>query len=356
MSSWAWVRLARIAKRCGGVDPRRFHRYLRLLFRYAILAPLRWTQRRRLARSPSPPLSADPVFVLGHWRSGTTYLQELLGADPRHTTPTLFTSLFADVSTCRWLEPLMNRIAKALRLRHAIQRQPLNLGVAAEGDIGLCLGLLSEHAYTWGHVFPRSLPGWLETHVFHPTAGTVRRWLEDYELLMRRVSDLADGRRVVVKSPGDSARIPWLLERYPDARFVYLHRDPLAVYHSTAYLWSVIRGEYALQRVDDATVHRLIVETYARLLTRYLEDRKRVPAGQLVELRFEDLRRDGPAALARVYAALGLGPVPDRVLAELRAGASHSPTRYATAPELEAELRRSWAFAFEAWPEETTAA
>jgi len=357
VSSWGPSRLARMAKRCGGVDLRRVPVYLATLSRYALLAPPRWAQQRREAREPSPPLAEDPVFVLGHWRSGTTYVQQLLGADPRHTTPTLFSSLFSDVSLAgQRLEAALNGVAKALRLRHSIQRQPLQLGLPAEGDIGLCLGLLSKHAYTWGHLFPRSFPRWMQTHVFDPTPGTVQGWLDDYELLMRRVAALAGGRRVVMKSPGDTARIPWLLERYPGARFVYVHRDPLAVYPSTRYLWGVIQREFAFQRVDDATVHRFVVETYARLLTRYLRDRERVPAGQLVELRYEELLCDGPATLERLYATLGLGPVPDPVLAELRANAGHPPTRYAMAPALEHELRDAWAFAFEAWPEETTAA
>ena len=33
-------------------------------------------------------LREPPVFVIGHWRSGTTYLQELLSLDPRHAAPT----------------------------------------------------------------------------------------------------------------------------------------------------------------------------------------------------------------------------------------------------------------------------
>ncbi|MEZ6188709.1 MAG: sulfotransferase [Planctomycetota bacterium] len=353
MADGGLVQFARIARRSGGADLRYALRVLRMVFRYVSLAPWRWAQRWRLWRRPSPALGEDPVFVLGHWRSGTTYLQGLLGADPRHTTPTLFTSLFADVATCRWLGSLMNVVARVLRLRHAIQRQALDLRVPAEGDIGLCLGLVSEHAYTWGHVFPRAFGAWLERYVFAPTPEAVEGWLGDYDRLLRRVSALAGGRRVVVKSPGDTARIPWLLARYPRARFVYLHREPLEVYHSTHYLWSVIRGEYALQRVDDEAVHRAIVDTYARLLRRYLEDRERIPAGQLVELRYEALRRDGPAALAGVYAGLGLGPVPGEVLAALRP--AHAPTRYPAAPALEQELREAWGFAYEAWPEEAVA-
>jgi omega-hydroxy-beta-dihydromenaquinone-9 sulfotransferase len=32
----------------------------------------------------------DPIFVLGHWRSGTTHLHELLALDNRLACPTVF--------------------------------------------------------------------------------------------------------------------------------------------------------------------------------------------------------------------------------------------------------------------------
>src|SRR4029079_7278292 len=41
-------------------------------------------------RVRSNKLKETPLFVLGHWRSGTTLLHELLILDPRHTYPTTF--------------------------------------------------------------------------------------------------------------------------------------------------------------------------------------------------------------------------------------------------------------------------
>ena len=35
-------------------------------------------------------IEEDPIFVIGHWRSGTTLLHELLILDPRHTYPDTF--------------------------------------------------------------------------------------------------------------------------------------------------------------------------------------------------------------------------------------------------------------------------
>lgn len=347
----AAARFHQIARASGGVDLVRAPVYLGMLARFTALAPLRWTQRRREHRHPNPPLRDAPVFILGHWRSGTTHVQELLGADPRHTTPTLFTSLFSDVATSGLQAP-MDAVARTLRLQHAIQRQPLQLGLPAEGDIGLCLGLLSKHAYTWGHLFPRSYDHWMRRHIFELDRETARCWLADYDTLMCRVSALAHGARVVMKSPGDTARIPWLLERYPDARFVYVHRDPLSVYHSTQYLWGVIRRDFSLQTLEDDRVHARIVDTYTKLLRAYLRDRECIPPGQLIEVRYETLRRSGEETVTQIYDALGLGDVPDAVRSALRAHADHVPAAYETSPALAHELRSAWAFSLDMWPQE----
>ena len=42
---------------------------------------------RRFARTE---LADDPLFVIGHWRSGTTLLHELLVHDPQHTCPNAY--------------------------------------------------------------------------------------------------------------------------------------------------------------------------------------------------------------------------------------------------------------------------
>ena len=41
---------------------------------------------RRIRRTTLRP----PIFILGHWRTGTTLLHELLSLDPRHGYPTSY--------------------------------------------------------------------------------------------------------------------------------------------------------------------------------------------------------------------------------------------------------------------------
>ena len=140
-----------------------------------------------------------------------------------------------------------------------------------------------------------------------------------------------------------------LLRRYPHARFVYIHRDPLAVFHSNLYLWRVIRGEFSLQTISDGEAERLIVKTYRGLLTRYLEQRDAVPSSQLIEIHYETLRAEPISELARVYEALGLGELPQPLRNSLATQDSYATNQYTTSPDLEERLRTEWAFSFDEW-------
>src|SRR4249920_1804084 len=51
-------------------------------------------------------LGDDPIFVIGHWRTGTTLLHELLALDPRLRSPTNYECLVPHhfLLTGRWLK------------------------------------------------------------------------------------------------------------------------------------------------------------------------------------------------------------------------------------------------------------
>src|SRR5262249_52029499 len=50
---------------------------------HAAMAPLAAIGRARYAGRLEAVRIAAPVFILGHWRSGTTYLHNLLSLDPQ---------------------------------------------------------------------------------------------------------------------------------------------------------------------------------------------------------------------------------------------------------------------------------
>ena len=337
------VALLRLAIRNGGVHPFRLHVLAIMALRYTLFEPLRLAERWRFDRAIADhTLEQDPIFILGHWRSGTSYLQTLLSDDPRFATSTLYRSIFADISGVSesWLKPAMNAVARTLGLTFSLQRLPLNLDIPAEADVALC-SQLNGCSYTWGHIFPKRFDQWMKEGVLEPDPS----WLDPYDLFIRKLSRASGGRRLVIKSPGDTARIALLASRYPKALFIYIHRDPIAVFHSNLYFWQVILREYSLHKLIDPEVEDIIIRTYPKVLQCYLDQRELIPESRRFELSYEALRDAPREEVARLYAHFELGEVP-----EMTSNLPHyTPQRYISSDDLEKRLREKWAIGFTEW-------
>jgi LPS sulfotransferase NodH len=156
----------------------------------------------------------------------------------------------------------------------------------------------------------------------------------------------------VLKSPPHTARVRWLLEVFPDAKFVHISRHPFTLFPSTIRLWKALCDVQGLQP-DLPEYPWLEEEVYSNLekmYDAYDEDRHLVPPGNLCELKYEDLIADPKGELQRVYSELGLGdfkrmePGLDRYLQDT---SDYKTNRYALPPDVEARVRQRWAKYFE---------
>ncbi len=91
------ARLLYLAATNGGLGFRNAHIFVAFVFRYILFEPLRLLElllfeRKILKHQVTEP----PIFVLGHWRSGTTQLQHLLASDENHAPTSLYQFLFID--------------------------------------------------------------------------------------------------------------------------------------------------------------------------------------------------------------------------------------------------------------------
>ena len=60
------------------------------------------------------------------------------------------------------------------------------------------------------------------------------------QYFVKKISYKYIGKRVLLKSPANTGRIKEILEVYPDACFIHIHRDPYAVYQSNVKLYEKI--------------------------------------------------------------------------------------------------------------------
>src|SRR5262249_51389073 len=116
-----------------------------------------------------------------------------------------------------------------------------------------------------------------------------------------------DPRRLILKSPTHSCRIPTLLDLFPDALFVHIVRNPYVVYPSTVNLWRRLFEAHGLQKPRFAGLEEYVFKTFTHLYDRLEEGKKLIPPGRLFEIRYEDLIADPLGGMARLYQTLNLG-------------------------------------------------
>ncbi len=278
-----------------------------------------------------------PVFILGHYRSGTTHLHEMLALDGRFASPDRFQAFNprAFLATEAWLKPLV---------------EPFMIPRRVQEDEVALMSLTGLSPYLdW--VFPRSRRGYEGTlRLLDPAERAA--WLDALAWFLKALTVRHD-RPIVLKSPPHTARVGAILGRFPDARFVHIRRDPYAVFASTVGLLRAVRPVFRLQvGLKEVDVDALL-RSYRAMYDAYFADRPLIPPGQLVEVAFEDVEADPVAQLRAIYEGLDLAPFePFRPTLEayLATIAGHRKGQY---PVIDEATRRKIAAAcapcFDAW-------
>ncbi|HEY1378172.1 MAG TPA: sulfotransferase, partial [Gemmataceae bacterium] len=256
---------------------------------------------RRIAATPP---ARGPVFIVGHWRSGTTLLHELLIRDPRHACPTTY-ECFAPhhflISSC-WLPKLLWWLMPS---RRPMDNMAAGWDRPQEDEFALVmLGQPSPYRRIAFPNHPQD-DGSLDLRGLTPRA--LRQWKAAFVRFLREVTVVNRGRRLILKSPPHTCRIPTLLELFPDARFVHIVRDPYVIYPSTLNLWRALYRDHGLQRPTFAGLGEDVLDTFVEMYDRLDEGRRLIPPGRFHELRYEDLLADPVGQLEAVYRELHLG-------------------------------------------------
>ncbi|TDC72074.1 sulfotransferase [Actinomadura sp. GC306] len=288
--------------------------------------------RARLAMNRLPragrPLGRPPLVITGGWRTGTTFLFRLLASDPRLRAP-LPAELampwkFAGASAER-REELIEAGAAASDLLDL-----LNPGLAAVHDHGPrlpeeCVVAMNSGFRNWGASATVRLDGYSRWLAGQDLTGTYL----DYRHVLDTL-DAADGRRWVLKAPAHTAELPSLAAAFPGAVVIFLHRDIVQTVASGASLFSVFRSTYS-DDVDPADVGRFQAGQTELWLRRAHAFRHSPEAGSvtLLDVAYDDLVRDTPAVLRRIYDAAGLSPGDPAALTE-RYHAAHPRTAKGT--------------------------
>jgi hypothetical protein len=293
----------------GGVAPAHWHRLALMLASCLIRGPfcfledLRFRSHQSVLRDGQP-----PVFIVGHWRSGTTLLHNLMSRDRRFAFPRQVEAFgpfdFFPSPTTSLQHTLITALLPETRPMDDMRMDP---DLPQEEEIALAaMGALSFFNCFY---FPKEIERTFNRAVMFEgcTTKEIERWQSSFRFFLEKIATLRPDRQLLLKNPANSARIAMIRRMFPGAKFVHIMRHPMIVFASTCKLYREMLPRVALQHYDLKNVGRLVLETYPKLMDRLLGDWKSLPAKDCVTLRYEELVSAPLDVMALTYEKAGLG-------------------------------------------------
>ncbi len=289
-------------------------------------------------------IDQPPLFIIGHWRSGTTLLHELLVRDRRYAYPTTYECFAANhfLVTGSTFPKVLQFLLPSKR---PMDNMKLSFDHPQEDEFALIsMGAPSPLLRI---AFPNEPPPHLDfLDMEEASPAAVDAW-KDCLLSFVRSQTFLKEKRLVLKSPTHTGRVEVLSELFPGAQFIHMVRDPETLFPSNQRLWRALDEAQALQVPHHRELDDFVYTAFERMYRGFEQQRERIPTGCLAEARYEDLIRDPVEELRRIYEELALGEfesVRSQIEEYVAGKKDYQANRHHLDPETRSEIHRRWHF------------
>ncbi len=305
------------------------------------------------------PVTLDPIFIIGHYRSGTTLLQKLLASDKRFGFLNYYDALFPNTSMLmgKRMKPVLQAIIDFFKIKNPFFHDTvLPLSEADEEDDYL-INKGSAYSAYWGLIFPRRWKEWLNGSEQFSREEYLKGWKKEYLSTVKFITFRNNGKQLVLKNPPNTERIPYLLEMFPQAKFIFIYRNPYVLFYSIRNMWKrAILGFYSVQKLTDDELDEIVFGHFDYLMEKYEKDRHLIPEGNLCEVSYEELKADPSGTIQKIYSLLD---IPDfekttgDLLSQIESEKAYSNFRYIFDPLTLQRIGEKWAGYISRWNYET---
>jgi len=251
-----------------------------------------------------------PIFISGLPRSGTTFLHSLLAEDPANLVPCVWQLIhpYPPRNSESGRDRRALRVARQLRLFGLLapdfrRMHPIDAGSPQECS-EITAHVFSSLRFDTTYRIP-SYRHWLDKTGHLEAYGFHKRFLQHLQ------HQTADGGRWVLKCPDHVFALDAIRAVYPDARLVFVHRDPLAVLLSVARLTETLRRPFT-RSIDKAEIGRQDSDRWLAatelMIAAAQEQRFAEP---IFHVQYLDLVRDPVGTVAALYGHFGDALHPD---------------------------------------------
>ncbi len=295
-------------------------------------------------------LPSDPIFIIGHWRSGTTHLHNLLCQDPQFGFITMLQASFPK----SFLSTSFFSFFMRTFLPETRPMDNIRMGVEETQEDEMALGNIFPYTLYNAWYFPKRIIEYYHKYVrFKRISPRIKKaWKKGYNYLLRKTTFNMGGKQLVLKNPANTARIKFLLELYPNAKFIHIFRNPYTIYLSTRYFYKKTMENFMFQNVSNTLIEDSIIKIYKDMMECYFTEKKLIPKGNLVEIKFEDLEKDAIGQLKRIYDILNLPGIDNSrssIEDYLEQQKNYKKNKFQLSKGIIDKIEKQWGFTIKKW-------
>lgn len=317
-----------------------------------LLSSLKPIQDRRYnKRLKDNTINMEPVFILGHWRSGTTFVHNVLAHDKHFGYTTTYQTVFPHIMM--WGQPMFKKtMAWLMPDKRPTDNMELNVDLPQEEEFALSNMMPCSYYNFW--FLPKNMLEYCDRFLTMKTAtAEEHQTFRDTFLKLIKISLWnTRGEQFLSKNPPHTGKVKEILEMFPNAKFIYLMRNPYTVFESTRSFFTNTIIPLQLQKIPAEEMEKNILEVYTRLYRTYEEEKKLIPEGNLIEIKFEDFETNALEMTEKIYKTLsipGFEKAKADIAAYLDKKKGYKKNTYKYEPRTIELVEKHWAYALKQW-------
>ncbi len=244
-------------------------------------------------------LKSDPIFIIGHWRTGTTFLHNLLSQDPQMGYVTTYQTVFPNNLKSKFLfKTIMRSLIPDKRPGDNVR-----LNVAFPQEEEFALTNINPFNYYQFMYFPADYSEYYEKYIrmIGLSDQVYSKWKKDYQRMVKKAMINTGGNIPLLKNPCNTGRVKVMLDMYPKAKFIFILRNPVIVFLSSKKFFTELLPTLWFYTASEAEIEEMIFEIYDQLINDYLETKGLIPEENLIEIKFEEYEKEPMVFLKDLY-------------------------------------------------------
>ena len=301
----------------------------------SILKPLQDKKYEKLLASK--PLEHDPVFILGHWRSGTTFMHNVFSCDKHFGYNTTYQTVFPHLMM--WGQPFFKKnMSWLMPDKRPTDNMELAVDLPQEEEFALTNMMPYTYYNFW--FLPKHMQEYADKYLLFEdiTDAELKVFEETFTKLIKISLWNTGGTQFLSKNPPHTGRVKELVK--------------YTVFESTRSFFTNTIKPLQLQGITPEELQENILSVYAKLYHKYETDKHFIPEGNLVEVRFEDYEKNAFDLTQEIYQKLSLPGFEEArpaIEAYVNKKKGYKKNKYQYKPETVELVEKHWGFALDEW-------